>query len=1059
MFREVNTKINFARLEEDILRFWKEHRIFNKSIEMREGGPHYAFYEGPPTTNGSPGVHHVLSRLYKDGVCRYKTMKGYHVPRKAGWDTHGLPVELEVEGSLSLTSKAQIEEYGVARFNEHCRQSVFKYIKEWEAMTERLGCWLDMEHPYITLDNSYIESCWWIIKQLWDRNLIYQGYKVTPHCPRCGTSLSSHEVALGYKDTEDPSVYIKFKLEPSSVATTALGSLFNNFIAKPAYLLAWTTTPWTLPGNTALAVAPDAEYSIMEGNDDYLIMASVLMDKVGLEGYRKVHTVKGADMAGVPKGVRYEPLFNPHRWGVERKRFKESSKTPGPRLVALEIQSEDEDLSFPVIAIDFVSLDEGTGIVHVAPAFGEVDFRAGEDSGLDFVQPVDVEGNVIGTYPFAGKFVKDADALILDDLKSRGLLYRSEKIIHTYPFCWRCDAPLLYYAKPAWYIKTTAVKERLISGNNEVNWYPDYIKHGRFGDWLENNVDWAFSRERYWGTPLNIWRCQSCGHDECIQSIKELCQEFERAWQANREKITVEKLAGRPIRHPQGLEDLHRPFVDEVILLCPQCDNIMQRVPEVIDCWFDSGAMPVAQWHYPFENEDKFKRNFPADFVCEAVDQTRGWFYSLHAISTLLFNRPCFKNVICLGHVVDAQGEKMSKSKGNAIDPWAVINNYGADALRWYMLVSTPGEDNHRFSTKMLEETIRKFFLTLWNTYSFFTLYANIDGFVPQPSMVANAQPKAFTELDNWITSELNRLVSEVSQLMDDYNPTSAARRIEEFVDNLSNWYVRRNRRRFWKSENDTDKLAAYTTLYQCLVTLSHLLAPFVPFVAEELYQNLVCSVGPKAGKSVHLTDFPVADKTKIDDKLNGDVELAMKISSLGRAARAKAGIKVRQPLGRAVVKVETEVEKKALESLASGVMEEINVKQLVVLRRAKEGEEFPSDTTDYSVVNDARYWVAISTELTPELIAEGVSRELVRHLQNMRRNAHFDITDHIITYYQTKEPLIKRVINTFADYIKQETLSQELIAGLPPEGTYGEKHRISSSEVSLAIKKVNHKS
>ncbi len=1028
MFREVNTKINFIQLEEDILRFWKEQGIFDKSIEIRKKGPHYAFYEGPPTANGSPGVHHVLSRLYKDIVCRYKTMKGYHVPRKAGWDTHGLPVELEVESSLALTSKAQIEEYGVARFNDHCRQSVFRYIKEWETMTERLGCWLDMEHPYITLDNSYIESCWWITKQLWDKGLIYQGYKVTPHCPRCGTSLSSHEVALGYRDdAEDPSVYIKFKLVLGSIEEgMRLRSFFSPSCVsgKPAFLLAWTTTPWTLPGNTALAVAPRAEYSVMEGDQDYLILATMLVDRVGLEGYTELGVVLGEDLVH----LEYEPLFNPHNFAVQRL-----------DLPTLRVEKTRENLTYSVIGADFVSLDEGTGVVHIAPAFGEIDFDIGMSSGLDFVQPVDLEGRVIGTYPFAGKFVKDADPFILDDLKSRGLLYRSEKVIHTYPFCWRCETPLLYYAKQTWYIRTTAMKRELISGNTKINWYPDYIKHGRFGDWLENNVDWAFSRERYWGTPLNVWHCSSCDNYECVGSVDGL-----RA-QSSLSGLTT------PL-------DLHRPYVDEITFACPKCDGKMQRVPEVIDCWFDSGAMPVAQWHYPFENEDKFRQNFPADFICEAVDQTRGWFYSLHAISTLLFNRPCFKNVICLGHVVDAQGEKMSKSKGNVIDPWAVINNYGADALRWYILVSTPGEDNHRFSTKMLEETIRKLFLTLWNTYSFFTLYANIDCFIPQPLTVDSGQPKAFTELDKWIISELNRLVSEVSKLMDGYNPTSAARKIEGFIDNLSNWYVRRNRRRFWKSENDTDKLAAYTTLYQCLVTLSQLLAPFVPFIAEELYQNLFRSVNPQARESVHLTDFPIADEAKINDKLNSGVELAMKISSLGRAARAKAGIKVRQPLGKAVVNVGAEGEKKALESLATEVMEEINVKQLVILCEAKEQEEFLSNMPDYSVANDARYWVAISTELPPELIAEGVSRELVRHLQNMRRNAKFDITDHIITYYQTKERLIKQVINAFADYIKQETLSQELIDSLPPDGTYGEKHSISNSEVSLAIKKTNPK-
>jgi isoleucyl-tRNA synthetase len=1048
MFREVNTKVNFIQLEEDILRFWKEQGIFNKSIEIRKRGPHYAFYEGPPTANGSPGVHHVLSRLYKDAVCRYKTMKGYHVPRKAGWDTHGLPVELEVESSLALTSKAQIEEYGVARFNDHCRQSVFKYIKEWETMTERLGCWLDMEHPYITLDNSYIESCWWITKQLWDKGLIYQGYKVTPHCPRCGTSLSSHEVALGYKDAEDPSVWVKFKIDlaqPGGSKTAR--SLLSSTV--PTYLLAWTTTPWTLPGNTALAVAPHADYAVVEVDAGYLILADALLEQAGLGGYKVVKVVKGSDLAG----LHYEPLYK----------------------IPIAYSKEDKRHAYRIIGGDFVSMEDGTGIVHIAPAYGEIDFAVSEKEGLPLVHTVELNGTVTTNLvtgftpkareyiqksevpvilgparrkldlPGAGKFVKDADEDILVDLKSRGLLYRSERIVHTYPFCWRCETPLLYYAKPAWYIRTTAVKEELISGNTKINWYPDYIKHGRFGDWLENNVDWAFSRERYWGTPLNIWCCEACGTPEfptyeCVGSVDGL-----------RAQSSLSGLA-TPL-------DLHRPYVDEITFACPKCGGRMQRVPEVIDCWFDSGAMPVAQWHYPFENKGKFKQNFPADFICEAVDQTRGWFYSLHAISTLLFNRPCFKNVICLGHVVDAQGEKMSKSKGNVIDPWAVINNYGADALRWYMLVSTPGEDNHRFSTKMLEETIRKFFLTLWNTYSFFTLYANIDCFVPQPLTVDGDQPKTFTELDKWINSELNRLVSEVSKLMDDYNPTSAARRIEEFMDALSNWYVRRNRRRFWKSENDADKLAAYTTLYQCLVTLSQLLAPFVPFIAEELYQNLFRSVNPQAGESVHLTDFPIADEAKINDELNSDVELAMKISSLGRAARAKAGIKVRQPLSKAVVGVETEEEKKALENLATGVMEEINVKQLVVLSESKGREKFPSNMPDYSVANDARYWVAISTELPPELIAEGVSRELVRHLQNMRRNAKFDITDHIITYYQTKDPIIEQVINTFADYIKQETLSQELIDSLPPDKTYGEKHRISNSEVSLAIKKTIPKS
>jgi isoleucyl-tRNA synthetase len=1026
MFREVNTKVNFVQLEEGILRVWKEQSIFDKSVAIRKEGPHYAFYEGPPTANGSPGVHHVLSRLYKDAVCRYKTMKGYHVPRKAGWDTHGLPVELEVESSLALASKVQIEEYGVARFNEHCRESVFKYIKQWESMTERIGYWLDMEHPYITLNNSYIESCWWIIQQLWDKGLIYQGYKVTPHCPRCGTSLSSHEVALGYRDdAEDPSVYIKFRLVANSIKEgTRFHSLFwrSCIPGKPVFLLAWTTTPWTLPGNTALAVASHAEYSVMEGEKDYLILARTLVDRVRLEGYNELRVVLGEDIVR----LEYEPLFSPDDFAVERL-----------DLPTLRAEGKKGKSTYPVINADFVSLDEGTGVVHIAPAFGEIDFDIGMTSGLGFVQPVDLEGKVTGTYRFAGKFVKDADPLILDDLGSRGLLYRSEKIVHTYPFCWRCDTPLIYYAKPAWYIKTTALREELISGNARINWYPDYIKHGRFGDWLENNVDWAVSRERYWGTPLNVWHCSSCDNCQCVGSVDEL-----RA-QSNLRGLSM------PL-------DLHRPYVDEITFACAKCGGRMQRVPEVIDSWFDSGAMFVAQWHYPFEDENKFKQNFPADFICEAVDQTRGWFYSLHAISTLLFNCPCFKNVICHGHIVDAQGEKMSKSKGNVIDPWAVINNYGADALRWYLLISTTGEDNHRFSIKILEETIRRFLLTLWNTYSFFTLYANIDSFVPQPLTAASDQPRAFTELDRWIISELNRLIREVTKSMDSYNLTSATRRIEEFVDNLSNWYVRRNRRRFWKSESDADKLAAYTTLHQCLVTLSQLLAPFVPFVAEEIYGNLVRSANPEARESVHLVDFPIVDESQIDDKLNSDVELAMKVSSLGRAARAKAGIKVRQPLGEAVVGVETKEEREGLERLAAEVMEEINVKQLLVLSGEREQEEVHSSMPDYSMAHDARYWVAVRTELGPELIAEGVSRELVRHLQNMRRNARFEITDHIVTYYRAAEPLINEVIKAFASYIKQETLSEELIDSLSPDGTYGEKHRIGNTEVSLAIKKAN---
>ena len=1022
MFQEVTSKTNFPLLEENILRFWKDHDIFARTIKARQGKQNYVFYEGPPTANGSPGVHHVLSRLFKDVICRYKTMQGYRVLRKAGWDTHGLPVELEAENTLGFTNKAQIEEYGIAEFNQKCRESVFHYIKEWEKLTERTGCWLDIEHPYITLDNNYIESCWWIVKKLWDKNLIYRGYKVAPHCPRCGTSLSSHEVALGYQDdTDDPSIYVKFKISnPASLQQNPEFPI--SLVPKPVYLLAWTTTPWTLPGNTALAVAPLSQYSILEGDNYYLILATALVDKLELEDYIEVATPIGEELTK----LKYEPLFNPHHFDV-----------PRTALPSLKVQESYDTLTYPVIGADFVSMEEGTGIVHVAPAFGELDFNAGIDNSLDFVQPVDLEGKITGTYPFAGKFVKDADPLIIEDLKSRGLLYHGERIVHTYPFCWRCETPLLYYAKRSWYIRTTAMRDELISNNSKINWYPDYIKHGRFGEWLKNNVDWAFSRERYWGTPLNVWHCQSCNNYECIGSIAEL---------KTRSNFS----------HFEMPQDLHRPYVDGIAFACPNCGDGMQRVPEVIDCWFDSGAMPVSQWHYPFENEDKFKQNFPADFICEAIDQTRGWFYSLHAISTMLFDQPCFKNVICLGHVVDAQGEKMSKSKNNVIEPWTVITDYGADVLRWYMVASVPGEDNHRFSTKLLTESMRKFLLTLWNTYSFFVLYANIDHFIPSLPEGEGKAKQSQTILDNWIISELNQLIADVTKSLDSYNPTLAARHIEHFADDLSNWYVRRSRRRFWKSENDADKSAAYTTLYQCLVTMSKLLAPLTPFIAEELHQNLVRSVNPEAKESVHLTDFPKVDTAKIDDKLNNDVSLAMKISSLGRAARAKAGIKVRQPLKKVMVKVESERERDALENLALEITEEINVKEIAILSKAKDlYQEFPYSQPGYSIVSDDKYEVIISTELTPELIAEGTSREIVRRLQNTRRSAKFDIADHIITYYQAEDP-IKQVMVDFTDYIKQETLSLELIDGLSPDKAHSEKHRIAGSDVLLAVKRAS---
>jgi len=1008
MFKPVNSRVNFPEMEAPILAGWKENNIFSKSVAARQGGERFVLYEGPPTANGSPGIHHVLARVFKDVIPRYKVMKGYYAPRIGGWDTHGLPVELEVEKQLGFSGKTQIEQYGIAEFNAKCRESVFGYLKEWNELTERIGYWVDMEHPYVTMDNSYIESVWWVIKQIWDRGLVYQGYKVAPHCPRCGTSLSSHEVAQGYKeDTEDPSVYIKFLVKDKGKADLPAD--------KPVYLLAWTTTPWTLPGNTALAVAPDAEYDLLEGDKEYLVMASRLVGAVGPEGYKSVGKLTGKDLVG----VSYEPLFNPHQFDVPRLRFEEGG--------SLAEQPSQQDLKYKVISGDFVTLDDGTGIVHIAPAFGEVDHEAGKQWGLDFVQQVDLQGNITGSYPFAGKFVKDADEDIMADLKSRGLLFRSETIKHTYPFCWRCETPLLYYAKQTWYVKTTALKDRLIAGNEQINWYPEHIKHGRFGDWLANNIDWAFSRERYWGTPLPVWRCEKCGATDCVGGLDEL-----------RNKAGFSGL-------PEPL-DLHRPYVDELTFSCEKCKGTMRRVPEVIDAWFDSGAMPVAQSHYPFENETLLTDGrFPADFICEAIDQTRGWFYSLHAVSTLLFDRPCFENVICLGHIQDAKGEKMSKRKGNVVWPNEVIAKYGADALRWYLYTASAPGNPRQFDEKQLADTSRRFLGTLWNVYSFFVMYANIDEYKPPETF---APPEA--ELDRWILSELNQLIADVDACLDAYNPTEAGRKIESFVDGLSNWYVRRSRRRFWKSENDADKLSAYNTLYRCLVTLAGLLAPFTPYLAEELYQNLVRQVSPGAPESVHLTDFPVADAGLIDNQLAEDNRLAMKLCSLGRAARSQAGIKVRQPLGEIYIGVASEREKRALERVTPLVLEELNVKELFSDSVEKvTGQEGPG----FVVVAEAGSSLAIATYLTAELEAEGMAREIVHRIQNMRRAAGYEIADHIRAYYEA-DAFIVQSLSSFADYVMQETLAVEMCEGIPDDADLKDSFKISGYTVGLGVKK-----
>jgi isoleucyl-tRNA synthetase len=1017
MFRPVSSKVSFPQLEEGILRLWKERDIFPKSIDQRPEDRPFIFYEGPPYANASPGIHHVLARVFKDVMVRYKTMRGYRVPRKAGWDTHGLPAELEVERSLGFKSKADIESFGIEEFNRRCRQNVFTYLKEWEALTERIAFWLDLGDAYITCTRDYMESCWWAVKQLWDRGLVYQDYRVTPHCPRCGTSLSDHEVAQGYQEnTPDPSVWIKFRLTPESeqkLSQKVPGE-------APTYLLAWTTTPWTLPGNTALAVDAEADYAVAEvaGREgpERLILAAGLVGLSLVGDYRVVARLEGRRLAG----LHYQPLYDPQEWGVEALGFNREG-----RLAPLE-PGETVEKAYAVITADFVSLTEGSGIVHMAPAFGGEDFEAGRVEGLLFVQPVDLRGEMTapGT-SFDGLFVKDADESVLQDLDRRGLLLRRETIYHTYPFCWRCDTPLVYYAKPSWYIRTTAVKERLVALNRQVNWYPGHIREGRFGNWLENNIDWAASRERFWGIPLPIWRCSECGQHDCIGSLAELRERAEDKAKA------------------EALDDLHRPYVDEITLACRECGGSMRRVVEVLDVWFDSGAMPYAQWHYPFQNDDVFARSFPADFICEAVDQTRGWFYTLHALSTLLFDSVCFRNVICLELILDAKGEKMSKSKGNVVEPWAVINAHGADALRWYLFTATPPGTARRFSTELVGEGLRKFLLTLWNVYSFFVTYALIDRFDPR----GQAQGER-SEMDRWVLSELNVLVDRATRYMDDYNPTDAGRAIQAFVDDLSNWYVRGNRRRFWKSEDDADKLAAHQTLYTCLVTVAKLLAPFAPFVAEEMYQNLVCSWLPQEPESVHLAFWPQADTSLVDEQLMEDQRVAMRFSRLVLSARSKAKIPVRQPLGPVPSKPRDEREKRSLEHVKDTVAQNANVETLIIT------SDLTEYLTDYvCLAEDAGSGVVLDTRITPELRGEWLARELVRRIQTMRKNAGFDIADYIVTYYQGSEELCQ-IMRTHSDYIRQETLSRELVAGPPPAGAHVEEQKIAGQAITLAVER-----
>ncbi|MBI5949162.1 MAG: isoleucine--tRNA ligase [Chloroflexi bacterium] len=1089
MFKPVDPKVSFPRLEEGILDFWQKNAIFRRSVdkEPAPGLPNdglFVFYEGPPTANARPGIHHVLARVFKDLVPRYKTMRGYRVPRKAGWDTHGLPVELEIEKELGLQSKSEIEAYGIAAFNAKCKESVTRYVEEWTRLSERIAFWADLEHPYMTYHNDYIESCWWIFKELWDHGMVYQDYRVTPHCPRCGTSLSDHEVSQGYEDdTPDPSVFVKFTLTPDSANRLRQAAGLPG--DEPVRLVAWTTTPWTLPGNTALAVKVDAHYGLYRRDGELLVVAKELGARVLGEGSEPERWGTGDILVG----LAYEPLYRPEDLGSEVKRFDVEG-----RLRPLPPRESTDNLR-RVIAADYVSLDDGSGIVHTAPAFGAEDFEQGKLFKLLFAQPIDLRGLMAEGLPGAGKFAKDADKDVIRDLEARGLMLKSGTIKHTYPFCWRCKTPLLYYAKPSWYIRTTKQRDSLLEGNSRIHWYPEHIQAGRFGNWLENNIDWAVSRERYWGTPLPFWRCESCAADACIGSKAEL----------------VDRATDRA--RAQALDDFHRPFIDDVTLRCDACGGTMRRVPEVADAWFDSGAMPYAQWHYPFENVEEFERNFPADYICEAIDQTRGWFYTLHAEATLLAAAEAvpesisFKNVICLGHIQDEKGNKMSKSKGNAAEPWTVLDRHGADATRWYMYTASPAGSSRRFSLPLVEEGVRRFLLTLWNTYSFFVSYANIDEVDPR------TPPKGTPpEIDRWLLSELNALIQKVTDELEAYDPTDAGRAIDAFVDDLSNWYVRRSRRRFWRgvSESDEDKQSAYHTLYTALVTLSKLLAPFTPYVAEELWQNLVRSVDRDAPMSVHLADWPEVDRRRVDETLNAETQLVKRVCSMGRGARAKAQIKVRLPVAEVLVKTRTPEEAAALRKNEQLVLEELNAKTLTLLEDEREvvhfgvrpnlpvlgrkyaadlqvirqglaamppaavvelvrgGQTVPvegfdlepgeilldaKDVEGFAASSEAGYTVAVTTAITPELADEGLAREIVRRLQDMRREAGFDLADRITTWY-TGDGDIARVMQSHAAYIQGETLSTAILAAAAPPDAHTAPHDLEGIAVTLAVRR-----
>ncbi|MER3523233.1 MAG: isoleucine--tRNA ligase [Ignavibacteria bacterium] len=1041
-FKELTEKIPYPQIDQEILSFWKEQRIFEKSITTREGKPGFTFYEGPPTANGKPGIHHVMSRTLKDLVCRYKTMRGFQVHRKAGWDTHGLPVEIEVEKQLGFKHKDEIVDFGIEKFNRLCRESVWKYKSDWEVMTEQMGYWVDLSKPYITFENEYIESIWWALKRFYEEGMMYKGYKIQPYCPRCETPLSSHEVSLGYEDVKDPSVYAKMRLK-----------------SKPdTSLLVWTTTPWTLISNVALAVHPDVSYVRVDHKGEKLILAEARLSV--LEGdYTIIERFRGMQLVG----LEYERLFDYHP--VDRK-------------------------AFFVIEADFVTTEDGTGIVHMAPAYGEDDYRAAQKYNLPTIHPVNRSGEFGSEVTdFAGKFVKDADPLIIQHLKQRGMLYKKETMTHSYPHCWRCKTPLLYYARESWYIATTRYVQKMIALNKQITWVPPEVGEGRFGNWLEENKDWALSRDRFWGTPLPIWICDRCAKQKCVGSIAEL-----------REGSHV----------PEPL-DLHKPLVDAVTFPCT-CGGTMRRTPELIDVWFDSGAMPFAQWHYPFENRELIDsgEQYPADFICEGIDQTRGWFYSLHAINTFLFDKPAYKTVMVNELILDKEGQKMSKSRGNTVDPFATLARYGADTTRWYLVTTSPPWRPTMFDEDGLVEVQRKFFGTLVNTYAFFALYANVDGFTyTEQRIPVRERP----EIDRWILSALNSLIKEYEELMDAYDVTKAAKRVGSFtIDQLSNWYVRRNRRRFWKSEKGKDKTAAYQTLYECLVAVIKLAAPFAPFITEELYRSLNGVTGREPFESVHLSLLPEVEQTALDPDLEARMSRAQRIVELVRAMRMKANLKVRQPLKRIIIAIAAEHEREEVLRMQEVICDEINVKRIefvsdesgIVKKRAKanfksigpkfgksvkqiakrikemdgseiaqlerngwyelpiNGSTYRIGTEDVEIVRediegwlvetDGKLTVALDTELTEDLIDEGFAREFVNRVQNMRKDAGFEVTDRIALFYRASERLARAFERT-SQYIKTETLAVDMQPTLKP-GMQPTIHEINGERVAVSIER-----